>query len=265
MVEQAVQKFGRDTRLRFFEWVAKHGPFLEDVRISEKDDCFYFDNLDVTDYGLGEAARRVVHKEETSVYSFADGSDYNFRKTPLTITHGLPEEPLALVPVGNYWSVDALISVADAAVSAPVTWEELMHKCKVRFPSLIIGAHCLEVLTCYPFLPSVARRIFELLGVLQSLMDCLDHQGNLSPEGEQLRQKHFVGEKAWFTDESASNKREFASEMTFPDPVDGEKKITCYWHGKIKTPQYRVHFEWPVKKGQTLLKIAYIGPKISKL
>ena len=45
--------------------------------------------------------------------------------------------------------------------------------------------------------------------------------------GNELYNKHFVGEKAWFTDESKKNKDNFRKEMTFPDPEDTSQKIFC--------------------------------------
>lgn len=52
--------------------------------------------------------------------------------------------------------------------------------------------------------------------------------------------------------------------MTFSDPSPTGKKLFCPWHGKIKTPQFRIHFEWPRPAGQREIKVVYIGPKITK-
>ena len=49
--------------------------------------------------------------------------------------------------------------------------------------------------------------------------------------------------------------------MTFKDPEGRE--LICFWHGKIKTPQYRIHFSYPIEKGAPLY-IAYIGEKLTK-
>jgi len=51
--------------------------------------------------------------------------------------------------------------------------------------------------------------------------------------------------------------------MTFPDPdVQGET-LFCSWHGKVKTPQYRIHFSWPVTAASPVY-VVYVGPKITK-
>ncbi len=57
---------------------------------------------------------------------------------------------------------------------------------------------------------------------------------------------------------------EIKKDMTFTDPEDAQKGLFCSWHGKIKTPQIRIHFEWLRPKGQRSIKVAYIGPKITK-
>ncbi|MFN0043644.1 MAG: hypothetical protein ACKVSF_10595, partial [Alphaproteobacteria bacterium] len=88
--------------------------------------------------------------------------------------------------------------------------------------------------------------------------------GAEGPNARELRQQHFVGDRARFSDESARNKVEFSAAMTFVDPDNANRRIFCPWHGKIQTPQFRIHFEWPVPVGQQLLKVLYIGPKITK-
>jgi hypothetical protein len=115
-----------------------------------------------------------------------------------------------------------------------------------------------------PFSQLVTKRIFELLDILNRLVIESDLNGQLSETGRNLLQQHFSGDKAWFTDESSTNKRNFKQEMTFSDPIDNSKKIFCSWHGKIKTPQVRVHFEWPRPNNQKKIKVVYIGPKITK-
>jgi hypothetical protein len=74
---------------------------------------------------------------------------------------------------------------------------------------------------------------------------------------------HFVGEKAWLTDSSDAEKRQFRSELTFPNPEKSGQHLFCSWHGKVKTPQLRIHFSWPIA-ANTPLYIVYVGPKITK-
>jgi hypothetical protein len=50
--------------------------------------------------------------------------------------------------------------------------------------------------------------------------------------------------------------------MTFRHPDTGAKMF-CPWHGKVKTPQIRIHFAWADRCGDPLI-VAYIGMKITK-
>lgn len=52
--------FRRDERLSILEWLDRFGPFLETDRESEQNDLFWYEDIDVTDQGLGEATRRLV-------------------------------------------------------------------------------------------------------------------------------------------------------------------------------------------------------------
>ena len=78
-----------------------------------------------------------------------------------------------------------------------------------------------------------------------------------------VEQYFFRRGKALFSDSSDSEKNDanFRTAMTFKDPEGRE--LICFWHGKIKTPQYRIHFSYPLKKGAPLY-IAYIGEKLTK-
>jgi hypothetical protein len=87
--------------------------------------------------------------------------------------------------------------------------------------------------------------------------------GEAGPRGRELYRQYFIGDRARFSDESTRNKREFRAEMSFADPESEDRVLFCPWHGKIQTPQFRIHFEWPVPVGQRRLKVLYIGPKLT--
>jgi hypothetical protein len=70
------------------------------------------------------------------------------------------------------------------------------------------------------------------------------------------------GEKARMTDSSATEKSDFAQALTFHHPVSGHA-VVCAWHAKIKTLQFRIHFEWPKPNSGDRLFVAYFGPKIT--
>jgi len=69
--------------------------------------------------------------------------------------------------------------------------------------------------------------------------------------------------KAWFSDSSDAEKNEFRTELTFKHPeIDGET-LFCTMHDKVKTPQIRIHFSWPVRADAPLY-VVYVGQNITK-
>ena len=145
----------------------------------------------------------------------------------------------------------------------PINWSQMLATAHASFDSLALAADCMDSLKMEPFSSYVVERVFELLRVLNEFMECRNKDGTHSNRNNELIAHHFSGGKAWFSSESDSNQRNFKQDLTFPDPDRPGQKIFCPWHGKIKTPQYRIHFEWPMKSSPKL-RVLYIGPKITK-
>ena len=99
--------------------------------------------------------------------------------------------------------------------------------------------------------------------VLHDLKNCFDDRGQRTPEGHETYRKHFTGKKAWFSDSSDSEKADFRRDLTFSHPADAGETLFCTWHGKVKTPQLRIHFSWPVHAAEPLY-VVYVGPKITR-
>lgn len=240
------------------EWFANGGPFWEDERAANPNDYFHFDHSDVTDQGLGEAARRRLDAIEAASLSLTGAG---FERTPLLVQHGLPEDPLGQVEVPNHWVAEDLEVHSQRRASS---WVEMMDVARSRMPLLVFSEEIQPRLQPSPFHAGIAERILELLAVLQSLADQTQEDSSLTRAGLEILQKYFVGEKASFTDEAQGNKRDFEDEMTFPDPLAEGVKLFCPWHGKVKQGQFRIHFEWKRPMGQRVIKVVYIGPKITK-
>lgn len=272
MLHVSLAAFNRDARVRILQWLSQKGPFIEDDRESELDDLFWYKLFDVTDQGLGESARRIAHGRAARSHSVQGGSQEDFCTKSLRVVHGLLEQPLGEYEVPNTWDTETLVEEAErfaadlekSSQAEPETWSDLIAHCKNAFSRLVISDACLDSLSSSPFYPTVARRVISLLTILHKLMVEMDDNGQLTSLGEELRQAHFIGANARFSDESDANKSQFRNEMTFVDPIDPAKTIVCFWHGKINEPKFRIHFEWPVADVAAGLKVVYIGPKISK-
>ncbi len=259
--QQAVRSSGdRLLTNLVLNWLTKAGPFWEEQRQPVADDYFHCHEIEVTELGLGEAARRQLGGSSANSVSFpAAGFDYS----PLPVTQGLLEEPLSTIEVQNQWKWEDVQRTVEAAMPPITNWQQMLAEAQRRFDHLDLVADCGGSLKREPFSHYVIERVFELLRVLNEYMFCMLETGELTKRNYELIALHFTGEKSWFSDESTSNKRDFKKELEFPDPEQPGKKIFCPWHGKIKTPQYRIHFEWPPRP-KTKLRVFYIGPKITK-
>lgn len=247
----------RDLAVR---WIANAGPFWDDDRAANPDDLFYFGELDVTDQGLGEAARRALLEVDARTFSFP-GSGEHICTTPLSVSHGLLEAVIDIVSLHNTTSIEEILRVREPA---PKSWNALLTVLERDLTGLIFSKELMEQLNPYPFHSGVARRTAELLAILNEIVSHTDTDGAVDHRGQELLQMHFVGDKCAFTDESDTNKRDFKTEMTFHDPLKRDTALFCPWHGKIKMQQFRVHFEWPRPKAQKQIKVVYVGPKITK-
>ena len=254
------RRLPRDKRGLLFQWTGKKGPFIEDDRQATDDDLFLFGDEDVTNLGLGEAARRILATLPAATLSPVQNPASRFAADPLCVVHGLAEEPIGHVSVANFLETNALADALRAAGPEPETWPELLAEARARFDRLHIGSYCDGILARYPYHPPGGRKILALLDVLQRLMTEMDRDGGLSHAGLELRNRFFVGKRAWFSGESEP-RRNSPKTFTFPDP-DGGGELVCFWHGKVSTPAFRIHFEWPVSPPVRRLRIVYIGPHL---
>lgn len=253
----------RDERMSFLVWVDRHGPFYDDDRLNSDTDLFLFEEEDVTRLGLGEAAARQLGETGSCVYSPNPIAHSKFLKSELAVCQVKDAEEDAVLTVQNFCDPAPLAGAIACGLPEPTSWPELIEQCRERYDHLVVGAFCLEALAPHPFSRNIAQRVVDLLRVLQVLAKHRSETGAREPKAAEVFELHFVGPTPKFSDESEANKVKFLNEMTFPDP-SGVGQITCFWHGKIKERQFRIHFEWPISPGTEKIKIVYIGPKISR-
>ncbi|CCK78584.1 hypothetical protein [Desulfobacula toluolica] len=256
----------KDTNYRrmALSWLT-NGPFWNETRLGYENDLFTFQNEDVTDQGLGECTRRMMGGVFSNVFSFI-GSRFEFDTSPLTVINGIEDEFWGKYEVKNFWELKQLTEEIQKLkpIKEYNNWSDVKEEIKGRFPSLHFSDNAMAPIGTTPFSKYIAERIFILLDVLNSIVNSTGENGELNQEGAELLANHFVGEKAWFTDESSKNKRNFKESLTFKDPSSLDKTIFCPWHGKIKVNQIRIHFQWPRPANQTNIKVVYVGPKLTK-
>jgi hypothetical protein len=255
----------RDLRTSALQWLDKAGPFVDDMRIAEDEDYFECYGLDVTDSGLGEAARATKSAGEATAYSIVGGA-CDFSRHPLKVDHGLPEERLGIYDVPNLWSLEALAGSAVDAIAEPTSWKELIELARERCPFLVLPDSLFMNgrLVRESFSGAIANSALRLMLLLDEYAREVTQGGFSSARAKEMIRDHFSGAGALFTAESETNKTTFLADMTFADPLDDDREIFAHWHGRIPHRFYRLHFEWPLPPGQHGIKVVYLGPKITK-
>ena len=259
---QAVQILDRNSRRALVLWLNRHGPFWEDAREHSGDDyldCFKYEGSIVTDTAVGEAAYCTLHGLDRALVSMIPSS-WRFSPVPVEWHE---DESFRSIDVRNYWDADELEANLEKEKPPLRSWQNLETTARSRCQNLTFSPDSFEPLHGHPFHEGAAERVLLRLIVLQEIRNCVDDRSERTPEGHKLYQKHFTGEKAWFSDSSNSEKKYFKDELTFKNPsVDG-KFLFCSWHGKVKWPQLRIHFSWPARAAEPLY-VVYVGPKITK-
>lgn len=264
-VRQVVQGWrGSPVAGALFAWVGRNGPFIHEDRLPEDEDLFHCLGVEVTDGGLGEAARRVKAREAVATMSFPGGLP-NFALSPLPVVHGFDEEPIATYPVENFWVAEAAVAAAVARNEPAGTWRATVEAARVRFPTLILPDTIWQDgrLARQPFDAIVRDRSYALFGHLHEYMLGRNADGSEGAAAQEVVRTFFQGDRAPFSPESPTNQRDFRKDMTFEDPAGGAT-IFAHWHGKISHRYFRIHFEWPVPAAAKQLKVLYIGPKLTK-
>jgi len=258
-LQQVVAQLDSNKRRAIMSWLTKEGPFWEDSRQHDADDWLAFQTQIVTDTGLGEAAYRSFTGNNYQTFSFQP-SDWQIN--PIIVDWHRDASAI-LIEVTNHWNLDSIDNSLQIADSPVTSWQQLAGIMPRRCPNLTFAANSFDPLYLHPFVDGAAKRIIELLKLLDKFKTCFDAQGHRTEEGHRLYQEHFTGDKAWFSDSSNSEKTDFEDELTFRHPNNAGEKLFCPWHGKVKTPQIRIHFSWPVCYGKPIY-VPFIGQKITK-
>ncbi len=259
-MQQAVQQFDSNERRVVMAWLTQHGPFWEDDRIHSANEYLEYQGQVVTDTALGEAAIRSFKGSVCNTLSLIPS---NWMFTPIPVVWQHDDKSSDTIEITNYWDINTLKSALKAAAPPIKSWEQLNVTMRNHCTSLTFSDECFESLKGTPFIKSAAEHILTRLKKLDKYKSCFDEHGQRTPEGDRIYQDHFTGDKAWFTDSSESEKNNFKSELTFPDPINKNEYLFCPWHGKINTPKMRVHFSWPISHNKPL-HVVYIGHKLTK-
>lgn len=259
-VPQAVQKMKQTERSAFMQWLTRNGPFWEDDQIHGPNDYLECQKQIVTDTAIGEAASRRFQGADYRMVSLTP-SDWT--DPLLTVWWKDTHSEDRSIQVKNYVTAQDLEKALLHTSKPADSWECLASNCQRRFQNLTFLSKSFESLQGHPFVKSAALRIEVLLNVLDRMKNSFDEHGNRTDDGHRLYQIYFTGKEPRFSDSSDTEKGAFKAEMTFKHPDASDGILECTWHGKVQTPQLRIHFSWPIS-AKTPLYVAYVGPKITK-
>ncbi len=247
----------RDEKRAFFQWVSRYGARWDVEQHHEYGELMEENGVVVTESSVGEAAYRCHQGELSGLLSLATTS---WERAPLSITWSRNAESTSLISVDNFWDTHVLVRALENAPRVVGSWTGLEERAQQQFPALSFANNAFEALNGHPFHPAASRSILAKLGVLQCLKEALREKQQARVN--EILAQHFMGEKAWFSDSSVTEKRNFKQKLTFSHPETGAE-LFYPWHGKVKTPQIRIHFTYPVIDDSPLL-IVYVGPKLTK-
>jgi hypothetical protein len=186
--------------------------------------------------------------------------------SPLHVDHGIDGDRLGRYAIENFWEINQLTASAIEASGPIVSWRLLIESAKQRFPRLLIPDAIFQDarLAREPFDAVIRDRTLTLLGYLDLYMSDRGPNAAEGATAQGIIKDYFTGDRALFSGESPNNQQEFKKDLTFPDPISNGSTIFAHWHGKISHRFFRLHFEWPVPNENDLLKVVYLGPKITK-
>jgi hypothetical protein len=260
VMQQAVGGLSVSERRAWMQWLTRHGPHWEDDRLHSGNDYLEADGEIVTDSAVGEAAVCCSRGLARELVSFDPSA---WLRSPIEVKWARDDGAADNICVANHWDLGSVQRTLETNPQPVASWAVLATRTVQRCTRLTFSEDAFAPLEGHPFAPGAADRICTLINTLDRLKGCFNDDGTRNPEGHRLYQDHFTGDKAWFSDASDSEKRDFEEKLTFRHPRNPPERLFCTWHGKVKTPQYRVHFSWPVSADIPLF-VVYVGPKITK-
>lgn len=263
---QAVAALPVNERRVLMTWLTQNGPFWQDQRQHSPSDYLECRGQVVTDCAIGEAAWCCANQIERTLISITP-SDWTY--TPIVVNEISDAGKVNAIEVNNHWDAAALAAILALAPRPLGSWSQLAQQSVAQLTNLRFASDAFAPLDGHPFVPGAARQMRAVLQILNRYKACFDEKGQRTVEGNTIYQDFFTGKKeggghgAMFSDSSDSEKSEFSKELTFNHPDDSIKTLFCPWHGKVQTPQLRVHFSYPISAKEPLY-IVYVGPKLTK-
>ena len=253
----------RDIKSFVLLWLDKSGPFWTDEKQQHQDNYFEFDDIDVTDFAIGEATRRHIAGGSCTVLSIEKGV---FDYSPLIVQHGLSEQILGQYKIDNDWDIKKVVTQIENALTLPVNWRGALQQLREKYhKTLMLPEWLLADIDHHAFSAEDYRALDNRLKVLNDFLLSRDN-GKSTTKTQQILQQHFFCRRPWFSPEGEKAENKFSEQLTFLNPETNQRQQYSF-HGKInneRRPKLRFYFDWPVPEQQQKIAIVYFGQKITK-
>lgn len=258
--QQAVQSLDKSKARALMGWLCRSGPFWEDERNHSQDDYFESRGEVVTDTAIGECAYLELTSRKAQLASLAPS---DWEGSPIDVSWHKDDGEIQSGVVINHCSIETLEVELQSDSPPPESWRQLTELCTARFDNLSFSNDAFQPLEGRPFVSAAAKSMIDLLDVLSRFKE--EHRPDVGRTkiGNELYREFFTGDGAWFTDSTEREKKDFKNKMTFSHPDQAGETIFAPFHGKVQTPQMRIHFSWPVTSDSPLY-VLYVGDKITK-
>lgn len=257
---QVVQRIDRNKARVLMNWFSQTGPYWEDVRQHPEDEFLECQGQVVTDTAIGECAYLQFSNKQAQLASMTP-SDWT--GSPLDVVWHKSDEDNLSETLTNHVSVATIEAELQNAAPPLRSWDHLAQICRQRFENLHFSEETFKPLKGKPFVLAAANSLLDLLNVLSRFKAAHQTNSGRTQEGHEIYKTFFTGQLAWFTDSSSQEKVDFKHKMTFPHPEKPGETLFVPFHGKVQTPQMRIHFTWPVNADSSLY-VLYVGDKITK-
>ncbi len=264
-VPQAVGALTLEERKALMLWVGQQGPFWEDARAHGPAEYLQCGEVLVTDTAVGEAGFCRLNGIDRTLMSLNPSA---WTRSRLRVDWFPDEGAQQATEVPNFWDSATLEDALRAAPPPIVSWRQLESSTKARCTNLTFAKDTFTPALGHPFSAAASARVAFILDTLHEFKSCFDDLGRRTARGQEIYDNFCTGKKegggrgAMIKDSSDTEKSDYRAALTFPHPGDASVSLFCPWHAAIQTPQWRVHFSWPVRADHPLY-VVYVGPKLT--
>jgi hypothetical protein len=210
---------------------------------------FIFNKEKIPNTGLAECAFRQIMEETISAYSLPS-QKFNFEILNISVSqnnNGISDEIIK-----NFFTLEAFKK--EVEIEKPVnSWDNLIEYIDNNYEYIIMTDDAKKNIKSETFEVRLANALIIRLNILSDMITAKSSEIFL-----ELHRNHCEGERAWFSDESDTRKRDLKDKLTFNISA---QSILCSYHAKVQLRDFRIHFSSRPKMGEKVY-IAYIGGKI---